>query len=177
MSIPAPARRHALGLPRGSVRTTHLVVVSFILSLLLLVSDHNGQMMPLPPYLVYLFFLMLGHFFGTRIGHPAHPEEKVFLGGLARWLIIAVLAATVGYRLYDDPEGLKTQLIATLDQMKGHPFLPLWILAAFITGAIFHGVVGRDHPPEWVQDVEAWLSLLAVVGLGIALLLHLVIIP
>src|SRR6266446_3436573 len=126
MPAPVPARRHALGLPRGSVRTTHLVVVSFILSLLLLVPDHTGQMMPLPPYLVYLFFLMLGHFFGTRIGHPAHPEEKVFMGGLARWLIIAVLAAVAGYRLYTDQTGLKTQFVATLELMKGQPLLPLW---------------------------------------------------
>jgi hypothetical protein len=38
-------------------------------------------------------------------------------------------------------------------------------------------VVGRENPPAWLQDAEAWLSLLAVIGLSVAAVIHAVINP
>jgi len=35
--------------------------------------------------------------------------------------------------------------------------------------------VGREDPPQWLQDLEAWLSILAMVGIVIASVIHLVI--
>jgi hypothetical protein len=48
---PAP-RRHALNLPAGSVRATHLLAVTFILGLLLIVPGRDGNPLALPPYLI-----------------------------------------------------------------------------------------------------------------------------
>src|SRR5262245_34196908 len=103
MSIAAPRRRHALGLPAGSVRATHLLVVTLILTLLLVVTGRGGEYMAFPPYLVYLFFLMIGHYFGARGTQPTPAGEHAPLylpRGFIRILILAGLGAAIVYRLY-----------------------------------------------------------------------------
>ena len=36
---------------------------------------------------------------------------------------------------------------------------------------------GRENPPYFLQDMEAWLSLISAVGLGVAVIIHLIIVP
>jgi hypothetical protein len=38
-------------------------------------------------------------------------------------------------------------------------------------------VVGRENPPFALQDMEAWVSLVSIVGLGVAAVVHLIIVP
>lgn len=176
---PGP-RRHALGLPSGSVRATHILgIVALVCGLLFVPPDRNVHV---PPYLVYLMFLGLGHYFATRQSAPAAPDEgfmahpPLYLpSGTIRFLLFAMLAGTIGYLLYADPEKLRLNFEASLDEMKAQPYMLLVILGAFFLGVVVRAIVGRKNPPQAWQDFEAWLSLVSLLGLLAATIIHLVI--
>jgi len=176
-TIQAPLRRHALGLPAGSVRATHTLCIVGLFCAMLLVPTKD--ILPIPPYLIYLLFLTVSHYFAHRsaqtetTGH--HP---LFLPrGFIRFGIIAALTATIGWCLYNDPEKLRMQFEKSLDALKLEPFLPIIILGAFFLGVIVRAVIGWENPPYFLQDLEAWFSLISILGLGVAAIIHLIIMP
>ncbi len=169
------ARRHALGLPAGSVRSLLALIIVGLVCVMMLVPKQP----PIAPYLVYLLFLVLGHLFTQAIGPASSPGPLYLPAWLVRLLIVAAVVATVVVKLFvfQDEEGLRIQFDKTLDAMKGQPFLPLLLLGGFFVGVLLRAVLGRDNPPLVWQEVEAWLSLLAMGGLCIAAIIHLVIAP
>lgn len=176
MSTASAYKRHALGLPAGSVRSLHvlLVVALFCIVLLIPPKDPNKPV-PLPPYILYLMFIILGHFFAHQSaeghGSPLHLPR-----GLIRLLVILALGAAIGWKLYSDAGGMQTQFEASVDELKKQPLLPVIILGGFFLGILLRLAVGGDHAP-WFQDVKAWTSIVALVGLGIAVIIHSVINP
>jgi hypothetical protein len=176
-TVPNYAQRHALGLPAGSVRAAHvLVIVGLICASILMPASKS-----IPPYLVYLLFLMLGHYFaahGVTIARSvdAEPSPLYLPGGTVRVLIILALAGAIGWRVYTDLPGLVTLFEASLHVLGEQPYAPLAILGGFILGAIVRMIV-RAHPPRFWQDIEAWISLIALMGLCVAALIHLVVAP
>ena len=175
MSVPAtsPPKRHALGLPEGSVRSIlALLVVGLVCSVLLIPQE------PLPPYLLYLLFLILGHYFAA-VGNTARdqPGPLHLPGGLVRLVIILALAGSIGWVAYSDPEGLAARWNTSIDLIRAQWFMPVVLLAGFFVGVLLRMIVGRDSPSYFVQDFEAWIALVGVVGLCIAALIHLVITP
>jgi hypothetical protein len=175
-TMPVPAPRHALKLPAGSVRAIHVLgIVGLVCGFILLPSQR-----PIPPYLIYLLFLMLGHYFashGVTIAARDDPSPSpLYLpGGTVRFLIVIVLLGVIGWKLYDDEAGLIEQFKNSLEALKGQPVLPLAILGGFLFGVIVRAIVPRAKPPAWWQDFEAWISLIALIGLTIAALIHLVV--
>jgi hypothetical protein len=181
------ARRHALNLPAGSIRAAHVLGVVGLVCAIILVPSR--EVVPIPPYLIYLLFLIVGHFFaahGVTIAtrnDPA-PSPLYLPGGVVRVLVVLALAGTIGYKLYTDhqmaeaveaPAGYHTllqQYEASLDELKNQPYMPLVILGGFVFGVMLHALIMRESPPAW-QDFEAWLSVLALVGLGAAAINHL----
>jgi hypothetical protein len=177
MSTLATPKRHALGLPAGSIRATHTLVIVGLFCAILLVPAK--QLLPIPPYLVYLLFMIVGHYFAHRSGATSGSDyHPLYLPrGFVRFIVMAALVGTIGWCLHNDPEKLRDQFEKSLDALKEEPFLPLWILGAFFLGVVVRAVVGRENPPYVVQDLEAWLSLISIVGLGAAVVIHLVIAP
>src|ERR1700727_459127 len=122
MSTGPLTRRHALGLPAGSVRATHAIgVVALICGILLV--PHTTTDLHVPPYLIYLLFLILGHFFaahGVTIAtrDDERPSPLHLPGGVVRFLVLAMLAGTIGWKMYSDPEGLRDQFVASVDELK-----------------------------------------------------------
>jgi hypothetical protein len=176
-TIPAPVKRHALKLPPGSVRAIHVLGIVALVCAIILIPARSG-VAPIPPYLVYLLFLMLGHYFaahGVTIATRDDPSPSpLYLpGGVVRVLIILLLIGCIGWKLYDNPSGLKDQFEASLAALRTDPYLPLVILGCFLLGVIVRGVVGRTNPPAAWQDFEAWISLIALLGLFIAGVIHL----
>lgn len=170
--------RHALGLPAGSVRATHLLFVVFLTCLILLIPGRTPQ--ALPPFLIYLLFLMLGHYFGHRSAQPTAAGEPAPLylpRGSIRLISILALGGTIGWLIYSDPEGLKQRFDLSLEQLKAQPYLPLLILGGFFLGTIVRTVLGRDHSMHAVKNVEAWVSILALVGLAVSMIIYLIINP
>jgi hypothetical protein len=179
MSTSIPVQRHALGLPAGSVRAAHVLgVVALICAIILIPTRGEVKVVPIPPYLIYLLFLMLGHYFaahGVSIASRDDPSPSPWYlpGGVVRFLIIAALGASIGWKLYSDETGLQHQYAESLSLLASQPYLPVIILGGFFIGTIIRGFVGRKHPPLIWQDLEAWISLIALVGLAIAALVHL----
>lgn len=177
--IQTAQRRHALGWPAGSVRATHLLVITLILTLVLVIPDRNGNPLPFPAYLVYLLFLMIGHYFAAR-SHPLPTGSHAPLWlprGFIRLVVIGALGAAIAYRVITDLDGLQKQLADSLRGLTAEPMLPLFILCGFLIGALLRTIVGRDNPTVWLQDLEAWISLLALFGLGVSAVIHLIINP
>ena len=178
MSTQLPVRRHALGLPAGSIRAAHvLVIVALVCALIVNPRDVD---VPIPPYLIYLTFLILGHFFAahgnTIAQRDTDQHSPLYLpGGMVRFLVILMLGGAIGWKLYHNPDSLKHQLEISLDAMKEQPYLPIVILSAFLVGVVLRSIVGRTNPPQWLQDFEAWVSLIAIVGLGIETVIRLVV--
>ncbi len=174
---PIPVRRHALGLPAGSIRAAHILVIAALTGALILNPRRD---IAIPAYLIYLLFLILGHFFaahGTTIASrdSGHPSPLHLPAGTVRLLIILILGGSIGWKMYQNPDGLREQFTASLDGLKDQPYLPILILGAFFAGVMLRSIVGRANPPQWLQDFEAWVSLIALVGLGVAVVIHLIV--
>jgi hypothetical protein len=170
-------KRHALGLPAGSIRATHTLLIVGLFCAMLLVSAK--QILPIPPYLVYLLFMVLGHYFAHRSGaHAGSEYHPLYLPrGCVRLVVMAALIGSVGWCLHNDPDKLREQFEKSLDALKLEPFLPLCILGAFFLGVLVRAVVGRENPPYFLQDMEAWLSLISIVVMGVAVIIHLIVVP
>src|SRR5690348_6290574 len=102
--IPA-GKRHALRLPAGSVRAIHVLGIVGLVCAILLIPGNKT----IPPYLIYLLFLMLGHFFashGVTIARrdDAAPSPLYLPGGMVRFLILAALIGCIGWKLYSEPD-------------------------------------------------------------------------
>jgi hypothetical protein len=171
------ARRHALNLPAGSVRAAHVLGIAALVCVILLVPSQN--VVAIPPYLIYLLFLMIGHYFAAHgvtiaAGDEGGPKPLYLPGGVVRVLLILALTGAIGWKLYADEPGLKAQFEASLTELQEQPIMPLVILGGFLLGVIVRTLVGREHPPMAWQDFEAWISVLALVGLGVAAVIHLV---
>jgi hypothetical protein len=178
MSTAASVKRHALGLPAGSVRATHILGIVGLVCGLLLVPPERG--LHVPPYLIYLLFLGLGHYFAAHGADIAASNSggssPLYLpAGTVRVLIVLLLGGTIGWRIYSNPEALLQNFTESLDDMKGQPYVLLAILGAFFLGVIVRRLMGRDNPPQAWQDFEAWLSLISLVGLLAAAIVHLVV--
>ncbi len=176
-TMPLTVKRHALGLPPGSIRATHTIVIVGLFCAMLLIGAK--QTSAIPPYLMYLLFMVLGHYFAHRGSPTTVPERHpLYLpSGCIRFLVMVALVGTIGWCIYHDPDKLHEQFEKSLDELKQEPFLPLCILGAFFLGVIVRAVVGREAPPFFLQDMEAWLSLISIVGLGVAVIIHVIIKP
>jgi hypothetical protein len=194
MSTPAAtvpeAKRYALKLPAGSVRAIHvLCIVGLVCAMVLMghvVRDETlGKdigVPTIPPYLIYLLFLMVGHYFAAHGVSIATRDEQapspLYLpGGTVRVLILLAVIASVGWKIYQDERALVAQFETSLDKLKDEPILPLVILGGFFLGAIVRSVTFRLRPRPAFQDLEAWISLIALVLIVIAGMIHLVVDP
>lgn len=174
-TAPAPYKRHALGLPAGSVRATHLLIVVALFCAILLIPARRT--LPIPPFLVYLLFLMLGHYFAHRSAAGADERPPLHLPrGSIRFLVLVALVGTIGWCLYSDPDKLQEQFNESLKALQQQPTMPLWVLGGFVVGVVVGTLLGAERPVA-LQDMQAWLSILSAVGLSVAVILHLIVIP
>jgi hypothetical protein len=178
-SPPAPRiRRHALGLPAGSVRALLAFMVLGVLWLLALYGmTPNGQIPVAFVYLQYVMILILAHFFaahGNTIGPHVSTSSPLGLpAGSVRFILLAGYVGLIVWLFYDRREFAPVP--------EGHLFLPLILMSGFLLGFVVMKVVmlgAKDgQPPYWFQDVQAWFALLAVIGLVVIALVYLVIRP
>jgi hypothetical protein len=152
-----------------------LVIVGLTCALIVNPRDIS---IAIPAYLIYLIFLMLGHYFAARSSPdraPGEPAPLYLPAGSVRLLVILALGGAIGYKVYSNPEALQQQFALSLQGLGEQPYLPLVIIGAFFAGVVLRAIVGRTNPPQWLQDFEAWISILALVGLGIETVIRLVV--
>jgi hypothetical protein len=180
-TVPSPIPRQPLGLPEGSVRALLAIMVFGTIWALLLIHEDKPASIPL--YLYYLMFLILGSYFaarrhhqpasGVRQSHPLHLPR-----GTLRFLMIVGFIAAIGWGFYSDPHFLDRLNPLVTEQ----PYLPVVVVGAFFLGILIarfgeRVLAGPTGVPPWSQDVLAWVSLLAMLGLGAEVLIQLVINP
>jgi hypothetical protein len=170
-------------MPAGSVRALlALMVLGLCWALMLLPEDRN---VGIPLYLMYLVFLVLGHFFaahGHSIAGPnAGQRSPLFLPrGTLRFLMIAGFLGVVGYRYYIYGDWNKLFVLA--QPLTNQPELPFIILGGFFIGVVLGRTLlrllsGPTGPPAWLHDMQSWVALCAGFGLGIEIVVQLIINP
>jgi hypothetical protein len=181
MSTIAP-QRHALGQPQGSVRALlSLMVVGLVCALMLIPPKDPSKPTPIPAYLLYLMFLVVGHYFAARAHMRSESvawyHQPLYLPrGCVRLIMLASLMGTSIFRYITDRVGFEQQWLASVQSLQEYPMLPIVILGGFFVGTLLRMLIGRNPPALW-QDMEAWFSLLAIIVMGVATLIHLVINP
>jgi hypothetical protein len=159
--LPRPVRRrHALGLPAGSVRA---LLTSLVFGLLaaIMITKQQEQVQTLYSYLWYLLVLIIAHYFAAH-GNSirSHSDERSPLGlprGFFRFVFIAGFVGLIAW-LYQQQHDFQPRQMTSAAN-------PLILLAGFFLGVCVARAVrftsGDLGPPFWFQDVEAWIALLA----------------
>ena len=187
-TIPGPAapqyRRHALGLPAGSVRALLAFLMLAVLWLLALFANREpgetyALTQPLPlafVYLQYVMILILAHFFATHgntIGKHVSPRSPLGLpSGTVRFLLLAGYLGLVAWLIYNRREFEQSP--------SGNLVLPLVLVSGFFIGFIVTKLVragSGDQLPFWFQDVQAWFALLAALGLTVITIVYVFMLP
>jgi hypothetical protein len=149
---------------------------------LLLMPAHKAPAVPV--YLYYLMFLIVAHYIASQSRHAVDRTQSPPLHlprGTVRFLVFAGFIGVFIYGFLQDPDFLD-RLAPDSKALAEHPFTPVLILGGFFLGIVaarfaYH-VLGRSNAvPSWVQDVQAWISLLAVLGMLAEVLIRLVINP
>lgn len=186
MSSSPTRSRNALGMPSGSVRAILSLMVLALSWLLVLFAikppEKPGEAFHVPMVFVYLQFLMIliiGHYFTSRMT-PVQEGDHAALWlprGTVRFLILLTYGG-LAYYLWQR----RTELSYEVD-LTGNQILLIGLMfAGFILGHYFTLVAlwwmrPIGEVPGWVLDVQAWFAILAMVGLLVVFLVHVVINP
>lgn len=174
--------RHAFGLPAGSIRALlTFMVLALVWGLMILQKE-------IPIYLQYLMFMILGHYFASHHKTIQPTDERewspLFLPrGLIRVLIFLGFAGVMGYLIFanrDNLDGLIDDLKMKDDRTQSI-FMPVLLVLGFFIGLVvgrFGKMIGGSGgQPGWYQDIQAWLVLMATLGLAVGIIIELVINP
>ena len=180
---PAP-RRHAWGLPAGSVRALLALAVLGLLWTIALfhppgekVAEADKHLPMILLSLQVLMVLILAHYFtahGKTIGRQVSGASPLGLPGGSIRFVLAVGYIGLGVFLFYNhadfelPE--KTSLWSLLLEL-------VVVVVSYFVGMLlsrFVLLVWGDPPPGPYQDLEAWIAMLALLGLGITVLIHMI---
>lgn len=182
-SPPRTLPRHALGLPAGSIRALLALSVLGLLWLLALGHRWKPELNKLPLSFIYLQFLMiliLAHYFsahGSTIGHVVSTRSPLGLPrGSVRFLLLVGYGGLAYYLFRHQNEYELPQVESIQDFI----VLVSLLLTGFFVGHYLTWLVrlfSRGALPFWFQDVQAWVALLAIIGLAALLIIHMFIDP
>jgi len=170
--------RHALNLPAGSVRAILAFGVLGLLWLLVLYYTNQAKQLPLIfIYLQVLMVLILGHYFtahGHSIGKHISTHSPLGLPNGTVRVLLVVAYAGLAYFMFNHHASFEYP-------PKGDFVLLLGLLlGGYVLGNLLtHMVrgVNDDELPAWYQDIQAWLAILAVIGMGVLMVYRLLIDP
>jgi len=179
--------RHPFGLPAGSVRAVlALLIAGLFWTIILLPEDKN---IPVPLFL-YFLLIPIAMFFFAHGRTIAVGEKSAW--GLPKYsyrvliILISIGGVALHYYLYGHGPwerliplptdfGDKAQLQKLAEWAKPWPKL----LIAMVAGLVLGRLIGQGpwRQSAVFQDIQAWVSLLAMLGLGIETILHLLVNP
>ncbi len=182
MSVPhetglQPVYRHPLGLPAGSVRALIALLIAGQFSLYLLMPSDKVGVVPLHVHgllaLVLVFFVAHGRSIGPGQGRQRSPWGLP--RGFIRLLLAAGFVAAVAWLYVQNPELLRKRLTPTSAMLPQWPNVLFSLAAGFGLGLLMRLLPWRNSPG--FQDLQAWVSLLAMFGLAAELLIQVFIKP
>jgi hypothetical protein len=161
--------RNPLGLPAGSVRAILVLLIAALywawLLLPTVIADKDTG--PIPLYLHFLlpFVLLFFNAHGHSIAGDDDEYHPLYLPpGTCRVLIIGGTAAIAGYLYWKHPDQLFNRLTPNPDQLSQWPQLLAGLAIGFVVGRVASKGPWRNSGPY--QDLTAWVSLLAMLGLA-----------
>lgn len=167
--------RHPLGLPAGSIRAAlSMFIAGLFWTLLLLPAERQ---ITIPLFLYFLTAMILLFFFshGRSVGAEDDRSPWGMPRGTFRFLIIAGTAAVFGFHYYLYQSLPLDKLVPKPEQ------LGQWrnLLIALGAGLGSGWLIGRGpwRRTAVFQDVQAWVSLLAMLGLTAEIVIVLFINP
>jgi putative Mn2+ efflux pump MntP len=182
-AAPPTYQRHALGLPAGSIRALLALGILGLLWLLVLRYDDDHKLSLEFIYLEYLMLLMLASYFtahGKTIGKQVSKKSPLGLpGGIIRIVLVVGYLGLAGFMWY------KENYLREPYQFDSPPTSPpvlliLLLLSTFFLGYLLTAIVrwfsGATLPYAY-QDIQAWVALLALIGMGLLAMWHVFISP
>ncbi|MBY0232251.1 MAG: hypothetical protein K2W96_23475 [Gemmataceae bacterium] len=173
----APPRRHALGLPAGSIRALLALGVLGYMWLLALGKDADGKPLLLQSqasvafiYLQFLMILILAHFFSAH-GHSIAAEQgrRSPLGLPKGSVRLILLAGYLGLAYFTYQANLGFAMPDTGPIL----LLILILVSGYFLGYVVSGAmrtVTGPNLPAWFLDVQAWFALVGMLLMGVIVL-------
>src|SRR5262249_30393251 len=152
--------RHALGLPAGSIRA--LLGLSVLASLWMLALRSPDK---LPPAFIYLMFLMvfiIVHYLTAHSRTQGTTVSRRHALGLPRGTVrLLLLVGFLGLLVFLWKNSAQLELVQSDLLFQ----LIALLLAGFVVGYLLTGLFRAPggELPAWLQDVQAWLALLAAI--------------
>jgi hypothetical protein len=175
-SAPPVYRRHALGLPAGSVRAVLAIGVLGLLWYMAFTSKGSAKLPTEFVYLQMLMTLVLASFFASHGGtigkHVSRSSPLGLPSGTMRFLLLGGYAGLT-YFLFAHRENVEFEAEISLHVVH---FLAL-ILSAFFIGHVVTLLVrafGGGTIPFWYQDLQAWASIVSLLGLAFLFVAHVI---
>jgi hypothetical protein len=165
----APYNRHPLGLPPGSVRAVLALMIAGLFWLVLAIDATRPELeIQVPLFLYFLTGMVLlfigahGHSIG---GHLAAGSPLGLPRGSVRAILMLGTAGLFAWLYVKYPDRLTQMLKPTEKQLDQWPTLLLTTFGGYSIGY----VIGRGPWRRMAafQDLLAWVSLLAMIGLVI----------
>ena len=157
--------RPPLGLPFGSVRAVLALAIGAMFWTLVLFSTRADQF---PLYLYFLLALELlfftAHGYSIASAKSARASPWWLPAGFFRAVIFLGFVATVAWRYHQDPDRLQEVLTPSPEQAGHFPYLLLAVALGFTVGRLLR--LGPWQKTAGFQDIQAWLALLAMLGLA-----------
>jgi uncharacterized membrane-anchored protein len=168
--------RHPLGLPAGSVRAVLALTITGLFWILLLIPEEKN--IPVPLFLYFCTAMVLLFFFahGKSISHQEGRSPPWGLPrGTIRFVIIGGTIAVFGFYYYLHKELPLSKLVPQPAQLVQWPKL----LIGFAIGLGSGYLIGRGpwRKSDAFQDIQAWVSLIAMLGLAVEVIIILFINP
>lgn len=176
MATPKELTRHPFGLPAGSVRAVISLGIAGLFWTILLLPE--SWSIPVPLFLYFLSVMVLLFFFGH--GKSIGSEDGRSPWGLPRgtFRVVIILGTLAGAALhfYLHREHVWRRLQPDVDQLRAQW---AYLLIALGVGLSTGWLIGRGpwRRSAVFQDLQAWVSLLAMLGLAIETVIVLFINP
>jgi hypothetical protein len=171
--------RYAFNMPPGSVRGLLVIMIMVPFWILLAWPE---RLAPMPFYLyfllgwVFLFLFSPVWSISPEEASTDQPAEFHLPRYTIHILLFVVTVGLLGWRLYSDPSGqdLIDRLSPDPDQVRRLPLLLLSLFAGFLPGWLLTQMLGKWRDVYWFQDIQASVSLIAMLGLAALTIIHLV---
>jgi hypothetical protein len=157
--------RHPLGLPAGSVRSVLAFIITGLFWVLLLMPEEKR--IPIPLFLFFNTAVVLLFFFAHGRTIRKTEDERSPWGlprGSIRFVILAGTAAVFGLHYYLYQSLPLAKLVPQLDNPKQWTNLLIALAAGLGSGWLIGHGPWRDSAA--FMDIQAWVSLIAMLGLA-----------
>jgi hypothetical protein len=168
-------QRHPLRLPAGSLRATMSLFIAALFWLFLLLPEEKRVPVPLFLYFLAAMVLLFLVAFRHTDDNPYAKGPWGLPSGVFRFVLIGGTIAVIAVHVYLYEGSPLSRLVPEPEQLSQWP-----TLTGALLGGLFVGwLVGRGPWRHWAvfQDVQAWVSLLAMLGLFIEVIIILFINP